>query len=230
MVFKILIPQRLYNISDTQAEYQIKDRPGFMRLPGLALCGRVPDGKTVWEYREHLVQANIPDTIFYRFTRQSEEKKVVTYSGSITDAMFADVRRQRNSREENKAIKEGGTPEERETEENKNKKRQKDTDARRARKNDEVRYGYKNHIKVDKKNKIIAKQSVTSAEAHGSQELKNPVEEGKDKIIYADAGYAGEEEQECIPEGVKNRIHEKLMNPAYNLSRYACLRKIGACA
>jgi IS5 family transposase len=35
------------------------------------------------------------------------------------------------------------------------------------------------------------------------------VEEGKDKIIYADAAYVGEEVQKCILKGVKNRINEK---------------------
>jgi IS5 family transposase len=56
-------------------------------------------------------------------------------------------------------------------------------------------YGYKNHGKAGKKHKIITKQRVTSAEVHDSRELKTLVEEGKDKIIYADAAYVGEEEQ-----------------------------------
>jgi IS5 family transposase len=108
MMFKILVLQRLYNISDAQAEYQIKDRLSFMRSLGLALCDTVPDEKTIWEYREHLIEAKILDTIFYKFTRQLEEKKVITYSGSIVDATFVDVPRQRNSRKENETIKEGG--------------------------------------------------------------------------------------------------------------------------
>jgi IS5 family transposase len=106
MMFKILILQRLYNISDAQAEYRIKDRLSFTRFPGLALCDTVPDEKMIWEYREHLVQAKVIDTIFYQFARQLEEKKVITYSGSIIDAAFAGVPRQRNSRSENKTIKE----------------------------------------------------------------------------------------------------------------------------
>jgi IS5 family transposase len=138
-----------------------------------------------------------------------EEKKVITYSGSIIDATFVDVPRQRNSRSENRTIKEGGVPEGWEKEENRNKRRQKDTNARWAKKNNEVHYGYKDHIKVDKKHKIITKQKVTGAEVHDSRELKNLVEKGKDKIIYADAGYVGEGVQKCIPAGVKNRIHEK---------------------
>jgi IS5 family transposase len=155
----------------------------------------VPDEKTIWEYRERLVQAKVMDAIFDGFTRQLEEKRVITYSGSIIDATFVDAPRQRNSREENRTIKEGGVPEEWEKEENKHKRRQKDTDARQAKKNNEVHYGYKNHVKADKKHKIITKQRVTGAEVHDSQELKNLVEEGKDKIIYADAAYVGEEVQ-----------------------------------
>jgi IS5 family transposase len=209
MMFKILILQRLYNISDAQAEYQIKDRLSFMRFLGLALCDRIPDEKTIWEYREHLVEAKIIDTLFYGFTRQLEEKKVISYSGSIVDATFVDVPRQRNSRSENETIKEGGIPEGWEEEGSKNKRRQKDVDARWAKKNNEVHYGYKDHVKADKKHKIITKQSITSAEVHDSQELKNLVESGKDKRIYGDSGYVGEEVQGCIPDGVKNRIHEK---------------------
>jgi transposase len=56
MMFKILVLQRLYNTSDAQAEYQIKDRLSFMGFPGLTLCDMMPDEKTIGEYREHLVQ------------------------------------------------------------------------------------------------------------------------------------------------------------------------------
>jgi IS5 family transposase len=153
MMFKILILQRLYNISDAQAEYRIKDRLSFMRFLGLALCDTIPDEKTIWEYREHVTGANILDTIFYRFTRQLEEKKIITYSGSIIDATFAD--------------------------------------ARRAKKNNEVHYGYKNHVKADKKHKIITKYRVTSAEVHDSRELKNLIDRKKDKRIRGRRVYRG---------------------------------------
>ncbi|WP_331437093.1 transposase, partial [Treponema phagedenis] len=35
MMFKIIILQKLYNISDDQTEYQINDRLSFMRFLGL---------------------------------------------------------------------------------------------------------------------------------------------------------------------------------------------------
>ncbi|AEF82253.1 IS5 family transposase [Leadbettera azotonutricia] len=208
MMFKILILQKLYNVSDDQAEYQIKDRLSFQRFLGLALCDTVPDAKTIWHFREELVKANILDTIFYRFVRQLEEQEIISYSGSIVDATFVDAPRQRNSKAENQKIKEGKVPEEWEGKKKKHKKSQKDIDARWATKNKERHYGYKDHVKIDAESKLITKFSTTSAAVHDSQELSKLVDE-KDNILYADSAYVGEEIQKCIPRKAKNRIHEK---------------------
>jgi len=176
---------------------------------GLALCDTVPDAKTIWNFRELLRGAEILDRIFDQFVQLLESKGLITRSGSIVDATFVDIPRQRNTKAENKEIKEGKIPEEWKTEENRHKRSEKDTDARWAVKNKEVHYGYKDHVKVDKKSKIIVAYEVSSAEVHDSQELKNLIEAGKDNRIYGDSAYTGEEVQKCIPENVKNRIHEK---------------------
>ena len=76
-------------------------------------------------------------------------------------------------------------------EESRHKKAQKDVDARWAVKNKETHYGYKNHVKEEKKSKIITKYPATSAEVHDSQELKNLIEEKKDKRLYGDSAYTG---------------------------------------
>ncbi|WP_296761967.1 transposase, partial [Sediminimonas sp.] len=57
LMFKTLVLSALYNLSDDQIEYQVRDRLSFMRFLGLGLEGRVPDAKTVWLYREALAQA-----------------------------------------------------------------------------------------------------------------------------------------------------------------------------
>jgi len=209
MMFKILILQKLYNLADDKTEYLIKDRLSFQRFLGLALCDTVPDAKTIWNFKEILREVNILDSIFEQFVEQMENKGVITRSGSIVDATFVDVPRQRNTKDENDNIKSGKIPEGWETEKNRNKLAQKDTDARWATKNKEVHYGYKDHIKIDKDSKMIIKYEVTSAEVHDSQELKNLIEPKKDRIIYGDSAYTGEEVQKCIPENVINCIHEK---------------------
>jgi IS5 family transposase len=208
MMLKILILQKLYNMADDKTEYMIKDRLSFQRFLGLQLCDTVPDAKTIWHFREELNNAGVLDMIFNQFVEKLEKQGIITHSGSIVDATFVDVPRQRNTREENKEIKEGKTPKEWEKKKNRHKKAQKDADARWATKNKEKHYGYKDHVKVDKKSKIITKHQTTSAEVHDSRELGNLIDD-EDKRIYGDSAYTGEEVQSCIPETVENRINEK---------------------
>lgn len=54
LMFKILILQSLYNLSDDATEAQILDRLSFMRFLGLSIGDRVPDAKTIWLFREEL--------------------------------------------------------------------------------------------------------------------------------------------------------------------------------
>ena len=57
VMFKVLVLQTLYTLSDDATEYQLKDRLSFMRFCGLALHDPVPDAKTIWLYREQLTRA-----------------------------------------------------------------------------------------------------------------------------------------------------------------------------
>jgi IS5 family transposase len=205
MMFKILILQRLYHISDAQAEFQIKDRLSFMRFLGLSLCNTVPDDKTIWYFREQLVKADIIDTLFYRFVHELERRSIITREGSIVDATFVDVPRQRNPKDENDQIKEGQIP----PDWNDHKRAQKDTDARWAVKNDETHFGYKDHINADQESKIITEFSVTAANVHDSQELENLIDPEKDQVLYADSAYKGEDIESCLGDEIENRICEK---------------------
>ena len=54
LMFKLLVLQALYALSDEQAEFQLRDRLSFMRFVGLEPHDAVPDAKTVWLYREQL--------------------------------------------------------------------------------------------------------------------------------------------------------------------------------
>ena len=49
-MFKALVLSALYNLSDDQIEYQVRDRLSFMRFFGLGLGDRVPNAKSVWLY------------------------------------------------------------------------------------------------------------------------------------------------------------------------------------
>lgn len=148
-MFKILFLQRLYHLSDDQTEYQINDRLSFMRFLGLGLGDKVPDAKTIWLFKDTLSKAGVMRQLFDRFDELLEDAHLITKTGTIVDATFVDAPRQHNTRKENKTIKEGGVPEEWQTEEMCHKLAQKDTDARWAKKNNEVHYSYKDHVKAD---------------------------------------------------------------------------------
>ena len=69
MMFKVLILQRFYNISDDQVEYQINDRMSFMRFLNLTIADDIPDSKTVWHFRERLIDLNLIEPLFNLFLK-----------------------------------------------------------------------------------------------------------------------------------------------------------------
>ena len=156
--FKILVLQSLHNLSDEQTEYLIRDRMSFMRFLDLGLEDPVPDATTIWLFREALAQAGLIDKLFERFGQDLEAEGYIARGGQIIDATIVSVPKQRNTKEENEAIKAGQTPEGWEQQPAKNA--QKDKDARWTKKNDESFYGYKNHVGVDKAHKLIRKWDV----------------------------------------------------------------------
>lgn len=187
LMFKILILQRIYNLSDEAIEYEIINRLDFMNF--LNISSETPDRNTIWNFREVLTNNNVIDDLFNIFFKQLKEKNLIMNEGTIVDATFVKVPKQRNSFDENKEIKEGKTPE---NWSNVHKISQKDIDASWTIKRNEVFYGYKNHIKIDKTNKFIIGSITTTAKIHDSQMISKLIND-EDKIIYADATYVGTE-------------------------------------
>lgn len=208
MMFKILVLQRLYNLSDDQTEYQINDRRSFMRFLGLESYDSVPDAKTIWKFKNDLSQTETMEELFCLFDEKLEAEGLITHKGTIVDATFVDVPRQRNSRDENQKIKDGEIPEDWKKPENAHKLAQKDTDARWTKKNNEVHYGYKNHVKCDADSKLITNYSVSDAALHDSQRCVELLEE-TDKVLYADSAYSGAPISENLPDNCENQICEK---------------------
>ena len=208
LMFKILVLQRIYNLSDDQAEYQINDRMSFMRFLGLHLGDRVPDAKTIWLFRDMLTKANIMRELFDVFNKQLEDAHLITRTGTIVDATFVDAPRQRNSKDENDERRAGNIPEEWQKPENKNKLRQKDLDATWTRKGGELHYGYKDHVKADADSKLITDYAVTTASTHDSQPMPEMINKN-DEVVYADSAYWGKPVAEKLPKSVINMIHER---------------------
>ena len=77
LLFKILILQRYYNLSDDQVEYQINDRMSFMRFLDLTISDDVPDSKTVWNFKEQITDLNLIEEVFALFLKELEMQLIV---------------------------------------------------------------------------------------------------------------------------------------------------------
>ena len=207
LMFKILVIQSLYNLSDDQLEFHIRDRLSFMRFLGLSLGETVPDAKTIWLFREQLTEGKVIEKVFKRFDRFLRENGFAAKKGQIIDASIVQAPRQRNSRDENKQIKDGNPPEDWKP----GKRRQKDVDARWTKKNGRTYYGYKNHISIDVKHKFVRTYEVTTASVHDSQvfeELLDPKNSSRD--VWADSAYRSENSLDYLSgEGYREHLQRK---------------------
>ena len=111
VMFRMLVLQSLYNLSDEQVEYQVRDRLSFTRFLGLGIEDGIPDGTTLWLFRETLAKAGLIEKLFQRFGEHLEAKGYIARGGQMVDATIVPVPKQRNSRDENDEVKAGKTPE-----------------------------------------------------------------------------------------------------------------------
>jgi len=206
-MFKVLILQRYYNLSDDQIEYQINDRMSFMRFLNLTIADDIPDSKTAWNFKERLVGLGLAEPIFSLFLKELEHLNLILNEGRIIDASFIEMPRQRNSREENQQIKAGEIPPE--FVNHPHELAQKDMDARWTKKNNVNFYGYKNHIKIDGKSKTVTKYCMTDASVHDSQALDlllDNTDEGQN--LHTDSAYTGKNQEILIS---KHRMNSRLV-------------------
>jgi IS5 family transposase len=210
LMFKIIILQQWYGLSDGAVEFQINDRISFCRFLGIEFGAKVPDKNTIWDFKEALKEYNIGDQLFDVFNAQLEGKGIITHKGTIVDATFVTVPKRHTTQKDNDHLKKGEELEDLpakcearlesgEIKDAENVMAQMDLDARWTKKNDEAYFGYKDHVSCDSESKIIINYSVTDASEHDSQELIGLLD-AKDQEVRADSAYVGEAIREAILE------------------------------
>jgi len=203
IMVKCLLLQALYNISDESCEYQINDRLSFKRFLGLGPSQKAPDAKTIWLYRERLMHKGLHGKIFDWFNRAIDQAGYTAESGQIIDATFVPVHKPTGKHKKQFSEEIPLT---------KSQASQIDRQATFTKKGSKSYHGYKSHIQVDNKHKIIRKCSVTTASAHDSREFENLIDEknNADKTIWADSAYRSAEAEEMIAKKqLKSEVHER---------------------
>jgi IS5 family transposase len=214
LMFRVLVLQALYTLSDDQAEYQLRDRLSFMRFAGLALQDAVPDAKTIWLYREQLTRAGALAKLFARFDAMLAERGFLAMGGQIVDATVVEARRPRLTKEEKATLRDGGTP----AGWSKARERQIDRDGRwtikRGRKvpppeggtprqaAPEIAvpmFGYKNHLGIDRGHGFIRRFVVTHAARHDGSQLGAVLDPNNTASgVWADMAYRSKANLELL--------------------------------
>jgi transposase, IS5 family len=191
MMFKVMVIKHLYNIPDGQMEIRLLGDLHYRVFLGLSLADATPDEKSIWLYHNKLCQSGKILELFDAFDAQLLEQGLVAQEGRSVDATIVPVPVQRVTKKERETIKRGEIPEE--WKQNPSIARQRDTDAAWTKKHGKSYFGYKNHIKMDEKRKLIRTFEVTPANVHDSQPVGILLnEEDTGQPFHGDAAYVGD--------------------------------------
>jgi IS5 family transposase len=209
MMFKLLVLQQLYTISDAELEYQVNDRLSFMQFLGLGLEDRVPDATTVWSFRQQLTEPGLVEPLFEQFDAYLNAQGDSAKGGQIVDATLIPVPTQHNTKAENQQLKQGNIPDDWQNQPH--KRAQKDTDARWTKKHGQSYFGYKNHLNVDVKHRLIRRYAVTDASVHDSQVLGQVLDaENELDQLWADSADRAEPIEAALKlMGFDSQIHQR---------------------
>lgn len=195
VLFKALLLQRWYDLSDEALEASLSDRLSFLRFCGLSLDDDVPDHSTFWRFRERLVQAGLVDPLFAELQRQLEGHGVLVKRGTLIDATLMQAAARRPRVAEGKVSKT-------------------DPDARFGTNNERRRYefGYKAHVGIDAGSGLVRTQRFTPANVQEVTQAEALIA-GDEAEVLADRGYDARAlhahlEQRGIVDGIMRRGHK----------------------
>jgi len=206
VMLRILLVKKPYNLSNDQMEFQLLDRMSFKRFCRLTNSRTIPDATTIWVFENRIGETGARE-IFDGVESQLFAKGFIPRGGQMIDATLVQAPTQRNTREENKLIKQGAMPADWEPA----KRRQKDTDASWTKKHGKSYFGYKMSVNVDNRYKLIRKVETSTASEHDSKHFDavlDPFNTSRD--VYADRGYPSKARSEFLEdEGYRDQIQRR---------------------
>ena len=185
MMFKILILQKWYGLSDLEIERQMADRISFMAF--LDYPDPFPDSRTIWLFKQRIVESGKDELVWSELQRQLDTMGLQVKRGTMQDATFIEA----DPGSSKKPRGDGA-------------KTRRSRDGTWAKKGDETHFGYKLHQKTDIDYCLIREIETTTASLHDSQvDLST-----EDEIVLRDRGYFGAEAK-GIDFTMKRRTSEK---------------------
>jgi len=218
-MFKALLLQQWFNLSDRDLSEAIADRLSFQSFLGLSLTDPVPDDTTFCRFRQKLQEEGLLEELFLLLDAQFERLGILVKKGSFIDATIVQAQRRppsKETKEEDGSVDSAGDGES--TKEGdgkvsltKNGKIYYKTDlnARWTVKRGKPHYGYKVHINADESG-IVRCVEITPANVHNSSKLRCLIDKEETEAIYADKAYDSQGIRSwCEQRGIKCYILHK---------------------
>jgi len=182
-LFKALLLQQWYGLSDPGLEEALVDRLSFRHFLGLSLSEPVPDHSTVWRFREQLAKSGLSERAFALITAQIEASGFVLRRGTLIDASLIRSAVNPPAPPDNPLPPDAdGRPA------SKLVKSPHDPDAAWTRKESKYVFGYKMHVAMDQGSRIIRRLAFTPANINESVPADALIC-GDEAIVYADKAY-----------------------------------------
>ena len=189
-MFNALLLQQWYGLSDSALEEALNDRVSFRRFLGLNLDADAPDHTTLCRFRNRMAAARLITRLFAEFNRQIEGRGLVLKQGTMVDATWVECSHTRPP------------PDRRPT-------RLIPTRALPSRKASQAPHGYKAHVGVDQRTRLIRSAILTPANVNETV-VADDLIRGDEAAVYADKAYAKQERRERLKAaGIKDRIMHK---------------------
>jgi len=193
VMFKILLLQSFYNLSDPACEKQLARDLLFRRFVNLSLTDPVPDHSTIWRFRNTLNKNGILQKLLDNINHQLNSQGLIIKNGqaSIIDATVIQAKNNRpnkNAKGENTQDKDASY----------NVKTA--SDGKRK-----TTYGFKAHVNVDEDGFILA-QTLTTGSLHDSNVFEQLLT-GSEEAVYADSAYKSQKHDQLLKsKDIQNRI------------------------
>jgi transposase, IS5 family len=211
-MFKALLLQQWYGLSDPGLEEALLDRVSFRRFCGFALDEETPDETTICRFRNALSQAGLGEALFQEVLRQLEAAGYVLKTGTLIDATLVESSGRRPAS--------GSTPRTIES------RSSHDPDANWTRQGKDRRlfFGYKAHLGVDQGSDLIRSRQLTGAKTYES-EVADDLILGDEKAVYADKAYEKRARRDALKaRGIKDRIQHRRNKHQKVLPRWQSVR------
>lgn len=211
-MFKALLLQQWYGLSDPGLEEALLDRVSFRRFCGWGLDAATPDETTLCRFRNALNQAGLGEALFAEVLRQLEAAGFVLKTGTLIDATLI--------RSAVRPPPSGSTPKGQES------RSPHDLDANWTRRGSarSLFFGYKAHVGVDQGSGLVRSRILTPAKVYESQVADNLVL-GDEKAVYADKAYEKKARRQALrARGVKDRIQHRRNKHQKALTRWQTVR------